>query len=105
MELNAIPVDVPEQMDCVAGVASAVGIGFTVMVTLTGIPGQPASVGVMLYVAVPAAAAEVVRDWLMDDPLPAVAPVTPDCVTVQSKVAPVGAEVRAMPVDAPEQIV
>lgn len=41
----------------------------------------------------------------MDVPFPADAPVTPDAVTVQSKVAPVGVEVRAMPVDAPEQIV
>ena len=35
-------------------------------------------------------------------PLPA--PVTPVCTTVQSKVAPAGVELKAMPVEAPEQI-
>lgn len=48
VEVSAMPVEVPEQIACVAGVASAVGIGFTVITTFTGTPGQPASVGVML---------------------------------------------------------
>ncbi len=41
----------------------------------------------------------------MDDPFPADAPDVPDSTTVHAKVAPVGVELNAIPVDVPEQIV
>ena len=45
---SAILVDCPEQMACVAGVATAAGMGLTVMVTVIGVPAQPSAVGVMV---------------------------------------------------------
>lgn len=45
-ELNAIPVALPEQIACAAGVAVTVGLGLTVTVTVIGVPGHPLSVGV-----------------------------------------------------------
>lgn len=48
VDVSAIPVAVPEQIVCTAGVAVATGVGFTVMVTSTGIPGQVPSIGVIV---------------------------------------------------------
>ena len=39
---------VPEQIVCEAGVAVATGVGFTVMITVTGVPEQPVVVGVIV---------------------------------------------------------
>lgn len=104
-EVSAMPVCVPEQIVCVAGVAVATGVGSTVTVTVIGVPGQAPSVGVMVYVAVPDTVPLVVSVWVMLVPFPAAAPVTPLCATVQAKVAPAGTEVSTMPVAVPEQIV
>lgn len=104
-EVSAMPVCVPEQIVCVAGVAVATGVGSTVIVTVIGVPGHEPRVGVIVYVAVPDVVPLVVSVWLMLVPFPADAPVTPDCATVQSKVAPAGTEVSAIPVAVPEQIV
>ena len=38
----------PEQMVCVSGVAVAFGVGFTSTVAVTGVPLQPATLGVMM---------------------------------------------------------
>ena len=38
----------PEQTVCDAGVATTFGVGFTVMVTVIGVPGQPLAVGVIV---------------------------------------------------------
>jgi hypothetical protein len=46
VEVREILVAVPEQIVCNAGVANADGIGFTVITTSIGVPGQPVSVGV-----------------------------------------------------------
>jgi hypothetical protein len=44
--VKAIPVVPPEQNVCEAGVAVTTGFGFTVTTTVTGVPAQPAAVGV-----------------------------------------------------------
>lgn len=44
---KAIPVVLPEQMDCAGGVAETFGTGFTFTVTLIGVPGQPPAIGVI----------------------------------------------------------
>jgi hypothetical protein len=49
---RTIPVTSPEQMIGAAGVAVAVGVGLTVIVTVIGAPGQELAVGVIVYVTV-----------------------------------------------------
>jgi hypothetical protein len=44
--VNATEEDVDEQIDCEAGVAVAVGLGFAVMITLVEAPVQELEVGV-----------------------------------------------------------
>ena len=105
VEVNAIPVVSPEQIVCAVGVAIAVGFELTLMTTSIGVPTQPFKVGVTVYVAEPPAAESDVNVWLIAAPVPAVAPLTFDCVTVQSKVAPAGVELNEIPVTSPEQIV
>lgn len=46
--VNAMDVAVPEQMVCDVGVAVTFGVGFTVMVTVIGVPEQPPAVGVIV---------------------------------------------------------
>jgi hypothetical protein len=46
--VSATEVAVPEQIVCEAGVAVAIGLGFTVMTTVTGVPAHPLAVGVMV---------------------------------------------------------
>jgi len=104
--LNAIPVVLPEQIDCPEGVAVTLGTGFTVMVTVIGAPGQPDAEGVIVYVAVPVVVPEFVSDWMMLEPEPATAPEMPvPLVAVQLKVVPAVKLVRFTAVLAPEQIV
>jgi hypothetical protein len=51
--VKAIVVDIaPLQITCVAGVATAVGVGLTVIVAVIGVPGQLLAVGVIVIVAV-----------------------------------------------------
>ena len=76
-------VAVPLQIVWEAGVATTFGNGFTVMITLIGVPLHPPAEGVMVYVAVPLTLPVVVRVWAMLVPNPAVAPLTPACDTVQ----------------------
>ena len=52
--VKAIELAVPEQIVELEGVAVTTGIGLTVTTTVIGLPTQPAAVGVMVYVAVPA---------------------------------------------------
>ena len=59
----------------------------------------------MVYVAVPALVPVAVKLCAMLEPLLAVAPDTPVCTTVQSKVVPVTELVKAIAVVPPEQIV
>ena len=58
--------------------------GFTVIVTVTGVPTQPAAVGVMLKVTVPGIAPVAVSVCVMEVPLPETAPLAPVWVTVQA---------------------
>jgi hypothetical protein len=57
---RAIPVVPFEQMACEAGVARTFGVGFTVIWTFTGSPGQPLATGVILYVTVEGSAVVLV---------------------------------------------
>jgi hypothetical protein len=100
--------DVPAQiLNAVLAVifTAGTGLGFTVMVTCMGVPGQPLAVGVMVYTAVPATAPVVVNVCAMVAPLPLLAPETPVCVTVQAKVVPATLLVNAIEEAVPEQIV
>ena len=83
----------------------ATGAGFTVIVTVIAVPAHPAAVGVTVYVAVPAEAPVAVNVWAIVEPLPAEAPLTPDCVTVHAKVVPAIVLLRFTAVAEPEQIV
>jgi len=95
----------PEQMVDVKGDAVTSGVGFTVMITVTGLPGQLLAVGMIEYVTVPAEVPDADNACTMLDPDPAVAPVAPLCVTVQLKVVPGKLPVSEILVVAPEQMV
>lgn len=105
LEVRAILVVCPEQIVCELGVAVATGIGFTVIITVIGVPTHPFAVGVIVYVAVPVVGPVQVSVCDMGVPEPLEAPVTPDWITVQLKVVPGTFEVKAMFVVCPEQIV
>ena len=87
--------------------ATTLGNGFTVMITLIGVPLHPPADGVMVYVAVPLTLPVVVNVWAMLVPKPAVAPLTPACDTVQLYVglATPLLVLKAIEVVAPLQIV
>jgi len=91
LPLNTIVViALAEQIVCDAGVATALGVGFTSTVAVTGVPGQLLAVGVMVNVTVIGALVVLVNAPLIF-PLPLAAiPVTvPVLFLVQLKVVPV----------------
>jgi hypothetical protein len=103
---NTIPVTSPEHIIGAAGVAVAVGVGLTVMVTVIGAPGQVLAVGVIVYVAVCATVEVLVKVWAIVEPDPAAAPVNDPLVeTVQANVVPATGLVNAIEVVCDEQIV
>ena len=53
------------------------GVGFTVIVTVTGVPGQPFAAGIISYRTVPGIEPVAIRDCAILDPFPPVAPETP----------------------------
>ena len=55
----------PEQIVCVSGELVTAGFGFTTTGTLTGVPGQPFAVGVMVYVIVASVTPVFVNTWDM----------------------------------------
>jgi len=71
-----IPVVVPEQMDCEAGVGVTFGTGLTVTTTVKVLPTQLAAVGVTVYVAVPTVVPLLVSVCAIVDPDPALPPLT-----------------------------
>ena len=73
---------VPLQMVAVLALVMT-GTGFTVTVTTKGIPLQPAAPGVIVYAAVPGEAPVAVSVCAIFAPEAPVAPLTPDCETVQ----------------------
>jgi hypothetical protein len=79
--------------------------GFTEIFTLMGVPAVPLAVGVMVYVAVPAAPLVAVKVCAMLAPEPAAPPETPDNSTVHVKVVPVTELASEMEVGAPEVMV
>ena len=67
----------PEQVVCADGVATAFGIGLTIIVAVMGVPEQPLAVGVMVKVTVTAALVVLVRTAAGTLPVPLAArPVT-----------------------------
>jgi hypothetical protein len=81
--LKAMLVEAPLQIVCDTGVATTLGNGFTVTITLNGVPVHPAEDGVIRYVAVPDVEPVVVKVCAMLLPNPAVAPLTPVWEIVQ----------------------
>ena len=70
-------IELPEQMVCEAGVATAFGVGFTTTVAVIGAPGQLFAVGVMVNVTVIGALVVLVSvPEISPEPLAAM-PVTP----------------------------
>ncbi|MNQ59300.1 hypothetical protein D3C85_735330 [compost metagenome] len=117
VQLNIVPPTFPEraivvmepveQIVCVAFVATALGVGLTSTVAVTGVPGQLLAVGVIVKVTVTGAFIVLVRLPLMF-PLPLAAiPVTvPVLSLVQLKVVPATFPESTIVVMAPvEQIV
>jgi hypothetical protein len=93
-----------EQILCDAGDAVTVGIGLTVTVAVTGMPGQVPAVGVMVYTAVPALVPVAVNVCAIEVPELLEAPLTLVCVTLQANVLPVTLLVSATEVAPPEQM-
>jgi hypothetical protein len=103
--VKAIDGATPEQTVCELGVATTSGVGFTVIVTVLGVPVHPFAFGLMVYIAVPEVLPVVVNTWDILEPLPALAPETPVCTTVQAKVVPETLLVKAIDGATAEQIV
>jgi hypothetical protein len=97
----------PEQIVCEAGVATAFGVGFTNTVAVTGAPGQPLAVGMIVKVTVCGILVVLVNEPLIL-PLPLAAiPVTLTVLfLVQLKVVPLTAPDNTIVVIVPaEQVV
>jgi hypothetical protein len=85
----------PEHTVCDAGVATAVGVGFTNTVAVMGVPGQPLAVGVMVKVTVTGEAVVLVSVPLMS---PAPLAAIPVAATVLSLVQLYTTPATALPV-------
>ena len=85
--------------------AVTIGIGFTVISTITEDPEQLFAVGIIVYVAVPVTDPVVDSVWAIVVPVPADAPETPNSTTVQEKVDDDPLLVKAIDGATPEQIV
>jgi hypothetical protein len=80
---------VVEHMVCEAGVASAFGVGFTSTVAVTGVPGHPFAVGVIVNVTVIGALVVFVKAPLISPAPLAAIPVTETTLSlVQLNVVP-----------------
>jgi hypothetical protein len=107
LDVRASPTVPPEQIVAVFAL-DITGAGFTVTVTVCGVPGQLPSVGVTVYVTVWTAVEVFVRASEMVEVDCAVvdSPVTfAFAVAIQENVAPAGLDVRTSPTVPPEQIV
>lgn len=98
------------QTDGAEGVAVAAGFGFTVTIEVIEVPAQKVGVGpvgVMVYVAVPAALLLLLESvWAMEVPELVLPPlIVPDCATVHPKVVLPTVLLNEIPVAAPLQIV
>ena len=70
-------IELPEQMVCEAGVATALGVGLTRTVAVIGVPEQPLAEGVIVNVTVTGALVVLVRvPEISPEPFAAI-PVTP----------------------------
>ena len=77
----------PEQMVCVAGVASATGVGLTSTMAVIGVPEQPLAAGVIVNVTVTGELVVFVSTPLI---LPVPLPAIPVTVAVLSRVQEIG---------------
>ena len=73
----------PLQIASAIGAATTSGNGLTVTITLIGTPLQPPTLGVMVYVAVPAVEPVAVKVSLIAAPDPTSTPLTPASTRVQ----------------------
>ena len=83
----------------------AVGVGFTVIITLDNVPAQIFVVGIIEYVAIPNVVPEFVSVCTILLPDPSEAPVTSLCTTVHAKVVPETSDVKSILVAIPLHIV
>ncbi len=81
--LNATAVVPPEQKLCDAGVAVADGVGLMITVAVDEAPLQDPIVGAMVYTTEPVDVPVALSACEITVPLPALAPLTPLCATVQ----------------------
>ena len=103
--VNAIEVLSPEQNVWLVGVAVPTGVGFTVTVTLIGLPVQPFAVEATEYTTVPGTGPLVVNKSDIVAPVPEFAPFTPVAFAVQVNIVPETELVKEIDVIPPEQIV
>ena len=96
-----------EQMVCVAGVATAVGVGLTNTVAVIAAPGQPLAVGVIVNVTVIGALVVLVKEpEMLPLPLAAMPVTVAVLLRVHAYVVPVTAPVKTMVlIDEAEQMV
>ena len=105
MDDKLTPVDCVEQIVSKVGVALATGVGFTVITTVNGVPGQPFADGVTVYVTVWFVIAVDVNACAIVEPLPALAPVIePGATTVHVNVVPLTVLLNAILVGVALQI-
>ena len=93
--ITIVVIGVAEHTVCEAGVATAVGVGFTNTVAVIGVPGQPLAVGVMVNVTVTGAVVVLVSVPLM---FPAPLAAIPVAATVLSLVQLYTTPATALPV-------
>lgn len=103
--LSVMAVVPPEHIDIDDGVAVPTGFGFTVTVTVIGVPGQLFAVGVTVYTIVPGDVVVAVSVCAIVVPLPALPPVALVAVGApHAKVVPATDPLSEMLVVPPEQM-
>ena len=111
VEERSILINVLSQIVAFVGVViiETIGFGFTVIVTVIGLPEQPFAFGVIVYVIVCVLDEVLVSIWVIVFPDPFAAPIMFELLlTVQANEVPVPAvtlDVNAIFVALPEQIV
>ena len=102
-----MPVVAPEQRVCWVGVAITVGVGFTVISTVMGVPLQVPIIGVTVYLTTAVELLVFVSAWAIVLPLPLekplAVPLVNDAAQEYVTVAPVMAVDKPIPVVEPEQ--
>ena len=102
-----VVIRVSEQMVCVAGIATAVGVGLTNTVAVIAAPGQPFAVGMIVNVTVTGALVVLVSvPEMLPEPLAAMPVTLAVLLRVQAYVVPLTAPVNTIVlIEAAEQMV